>query len=155
MTEPIPETPSKVPCEGCTACCHRQAIFLKPDMGDDPALYKTVPWDNPITGSKELMLDHKPDGSCHYLGESGCTIYETRPRMCRNYDCRKVFLTLPHKTRESLIEKGQLMRKVENAARKRISTLTDAEVAQCRGKRKEILEGRGGHVIIGDGKPTG
>ena len=36
------------------------------------------------------MLDHKPNGDCIYLGNGGCTIHESKPRMCREMDCRKV-----------------------------------------------------------------
>jgi Fe-S-cluster containining protein len=25
--------------------------------------------------------------TCHYLGETGCTIYERRPEMCRAFTC--------------------------------------------------------------------
>lgn len=33
-------------------------------------------------------LQHKFNGDCAYLGESGCTIHETKPFACRLYDCR-------------------------------------------------------------------
>ena len=56
--------------------------------GDDPALYKTVPH-HKFPG--DLMLDHKPNGDCIYLGKVGCTIYDKRPRMCREFDCRNFF----------------------------------------------------------------
>lgn len=149
------QMPSVVPCGACTACCHKQAVFLKPESGDEPKAYLTQPWTHPKTGQIALMLDHKPNGDCIYLGETGCTIYERRPHMCRLYDCRKVYLTIPHKEREALIAHGQMQRKVENAACKRISTLTDAEVLHCRAKRRIILQGGGGHVVVGDGRPTG
>jgi Fe-S-cluster containining protein len=34
------------------------------------------------------VLKSKPDGSCVYLGDQGCSIYERRPQMCRAFDCR-------------------------------------------------------------------
>lgn len=149
-------TPSRVPCNGCTLCCQGfQAVFIKPNKGDVAENYKTKPYANSRTGITALMLDHKPNGDCIYLDEGGCTIYDTRPHHCRLYDCRKVLLTLPHKHREKLISAGQLSRKVENAARKRCSTLTDSEVNECNAVRKELLNGYAGHVVIGGGKPTG
>ncbi len=75
----------EVPCNGCTLCCHGDAIRL---LGvDDPAQYQTEPHDW-MPG--HLMLAHKPNGDCIYLGESGCTIHERKPQMCREMDCRLV-----------------------------------------------------------------
>ena len=34
------------------------------------------------------MLDHKSNGDCIYLGDTGCTIHARRPQMCRELDCR-------------------------------------------------------------------
>lgn len=72
-----------VPCNGCTLCCQGDALRLLP--GDDASQYQTVPHDT-ILG--ELMLDHKPNGDCIYLGATGCTIHARRPQMCREMDCR-------------------------------------------------------------------
>ncbi len=76
---------SDVPCNGCTLCCHRDTITMLP--GDDAASYKTVPHER-IKGA--LMLDHKANDDCIYLGDSGCTIYERRPQLCRDMDCRNI-----------------------------------------------------------------
>ena len=74
-----------VPCNGCTRCCHGDAIRLLPS--DDPSNYQTEPHDH-IDG--ELMLAHKPNGDCVYLGATGCTIHPTKPLMCREMDCRRI-----------------------------------------------------------------
>ena len=74
-----------VPCAGCTRCCHGDAVRLLP--ADDPAQYRTEPHSD-VPGA--LMLAHKPDGDCFYLGPDGCTIHETKPLMCRKFDCRKI-----------------------------------------------------------------
>lgn len=76
---------SYVPCGSCTRCCHGDAIRMLP--GDDASQYQTVPHDH-FPG--HLMLDHKPNGDCVYLGERGCTIHETKPIMCREMDCRNI-----------------------------------------------------------------
>lgn len=74
-----------VPCGGCTACCHKDAVRLLP--GDDSFEYETEP--HPFMPG-ELMLAHKPNGDCLYLGDKGCTIHEWKPQMCREMDCRRI-----------------------------------------------------------------
>jgi hypothetical protein len=74
-----------VPCGGCKACCHRERIVLAPDETGyvtEPALGPDVPGD-------ARMLAHKPNGDCIYLGEQGCTIWESAPRVCQAFDCRR------------------------------------------------------------------
>ena len=76
---------SKVPCNGCTLCCHNDAIRMLP--GDDITLYQTVPHER-YPGHQ--MLDHKENGDCIYLGETGCTIHGRKPVMCGELDCRQL-----------------------------------------------------------------
>lgn len=80
-----------VPCNGCTLCCKGDTIRLLPE--DNPLAYQTEPHER-FPG--ELMLAHKENGDCVYLGESGCTIQETKPAMCRTMDCRAIFLHYPN-----------------------------------------------------------
>lgn len=74
-----------VPCGGCMRCCRGDAIRLLPM--DNPARYLTVPHPR---YSGQLMLDHKPNGDCVYLGEQGCTIQDDKPLMCQEMDCRHI-----------------------------------------------------------------
>lgn len=37
-----------------------------------------------------LMLAHKENGDCIYLGVGGCSIHDRKPRMCREMDCRNI-----------------------------------------------------------------
>lgn len=74
-----------VPCNGCTRCCKGDALRLLP--GDNPDEYLTEPHDF-IPGA--LMLAHKANRECIYLGPSGCTIHDRRPLMCREMDCRLI-----------------------------------------------------------------
>lgn len=74
-----------VPCDGCTRCCHGDAIRLLP--GDDTSQYQIEP--HPYYPG-ELMLAHRPNGDCVYLGDDGCTIHSTKPKMCREMDCRNI-----------------------------------------------------------------
>jgi Fe-S-cluster containining protein len=56
--------------------------------GDDPSLYQTVP--HALYPATQLMLDHKENGDCIYLGEAGCSIHAIKPQMCREMDCRNI-----------------------------------------------------------------
>lgn len=75
--------PGEVPCNGCVACCRGDAVRLSDaDRADG---YLTEPYPH---APRVKMLAHKPNGDCIYLGESGCTIYDRRPTICREMDCR-------------------------------------------------------------------
>ena len=73
----------QVPCNGCIRCCKSDAVRLLPD--DDADSYLTEP--HPLMLGA-LMLAHKDNLDCIYLGETGCTIHDRRPRQCREMDCR-------------------------------------------------------------------
>jgi Fe-S-cluster containining protein len=93
----------QTPCNGCTLCCHGDAIRLLP--GDDPTAYQTVPHDH---DARFLMLAHKPNGDCIYLDEHGCTIHATKPQMCREMDCRNVAKNISYTQARKLDRKGIL-----------------------------------------------
>jgi len=78
---------STVPCNGCTLCCQGDAIRLSGD--DNPKEYLTEPHQY-LTGA--FMLAHKPNGDCIYLIESGCSIHDRTPSLCRGADCRSIAL---------------------------------------------------------------
>lgn len=102
---------AKVPCGSCTVCCQRDAIYLHPNLGDDPGFYHT---ENP---HGRVMLAHKPNGDCIYLDrQKGCQIYEHRPAICRELDCRLI-LNFPRLKRKQLIREKLLSKKVVQAAR--------------------------------------
>src|SRR5207247_1440115 len=73
----------------CTMCCRGEAIFLYPEDGDNPGLYKTRQIWHPLENRPAHMLEQR-NGACIYLGEHGCTIYDKRPSTCRTYDCRRL-----------------------------------------------------------------
>lgn len=76
---------SKVPCNGCVACCYYDKVDIDPskEKPDDLRHLDTTANDD---GS--LRLRKRADGACIHLGDTGCTVYEHRPRVCRAYDCR-------------------------------------------------------------------
>lgn len=112
-----------VPCNGCTACCQNDMLMLHPELGDDPAQYETTPAINPVTGKPGLMLKHKPNGGCFYLGESGCTIHDRAPAICRKFDCRAMFVNLGAAAAKRAVEAGFASQEVMDAGRKRRRSL--------------------------------
>lgn len=101
-----------VPCDGCTLCCRGDAVFLHADYGDNIYSYKI----EFLRGRP--MLAHKPDGSCFYLGESGCTIHDRRPVACREFDCRAFVEKYSRSVIRRLQHQGALNADVLEQARK-------------------------------------
>jgi Fe-S-cluster containining protein len=117
---------TKVNCGACTACCrNHSAVVLHELLGDDLSFYradmKMVPATSTLHGKPDFAptLATKANGDCWYVGESGCTIYEQRPYVCRQFDCRKWLLN-PKQTHD-------LDQSVELAARQRLDTLSITE----------------------------
>jgi Fe-S-cluster containining protein len=84
-----------VPCGECTACC-RSSLFIHiaPEEREtlariDPALLFPAPGAPP----GHVLMGYDRHGRCPQLSTSGCTIYEHRPRTCRDFDCRTVAAT--------------------------------------------------------------
>lgn len=76
---------SSVPCGPCRLCCFKQDVVRS--AGDDAGLdWITVTLFG--VGRVQTLLK-KADGACVYLGDQGCTIYENRPKVCRDFDCRE------------------------------------------------------------------
>lgn len=66
-----------VPCGTCTACCWGYNVG---PVGDETA---RACW-----RLENGTIPHRDDGSCIHLVHGKCTIYQSRPRACRVYDCR-------------------------------------------------------------------
>lgn len=81
-----------VPCNGCTACCWNDRVFLGPQ--DDPAAFK---WHEE---GGYAVLDRKADGSCVYVTPEGCSIHGKAPAICKRMDCRELFKNTPPNVRE-------------------------------------------------------
>jgi len=54
------------------------------------------------------MLAHKPNGECIYLENSGCSIHERAPSLCRSADCRSLALRLNFEKARQLHLMGRL-----------------------------------------------
>lgn len=95
-----------VPCNGCTLCCRNDVIVLHPEHGDDPTLYRTEPAVHPFTGEPVLVLQRKADGTCIYLGSTGCTIHAWAPVICREFDCRNMYRSQTRAQRRRNVRNG-------------------------------------------------
>ena len=93
----------KVPCNGCTECCKGDAIRLLPE--ESPKDYLTEP--HPAY-KNTYMLAHKPNKDCIYLGETGCTIHDRKPILCKNMDCRNIARNMSYTTARKLAKKNLL-----------------------------------------------
>lgn len=129
---------SDVPCNGCTACCKHDDVFLRP--GENPRDYLVERGWNALTGEAGWRLQHKSKrdgGGCIYLGDSGCTIHARAPKVCKEFDCRFVFTMLeelPRPMRRRLMhlysDKGIYGPEVRAAAKARMAGF-DLEAASA------------------------
>jgi Fe-S-cluster containining protein len=132
--------PTQVACAGCTECCSsNQLLFLQPEQGDDVESYRFRTLTDPATGKALFALAADENGRCVYLGETGCTIYERRPVLCRSFDCRKHYLMLPRQDRDNLVRLGVSSRAVFNAGRSRLKTLSPSEREECLATRRDFF----------------
>jgi len=111
----------QVPCNGCTICCQGDAVRLQ--LEDAAEEYLTEPHPH-IPGA--LMIAHKPNGECIYLNESGCSIHDHAPSLCRSVDCRKLAARIDFETAMHLHRMGRLDIRVWDQGRK----LLEAEARQ-------------------------
>lgn len=86
ITKNLPE--SQVPCGTCADCCSKLAPLLSEEEAASGkyayTLIKVDGVENPV-----VSVPRAPHGGCMYLVDNKCSIYETRPRSCRQFDCRK------------------------------------------------------------------
>lgn len=77
----------KLDCGECTTCCQWGSdTTIRPLLTSSERLTLT---DDFVGG--HYVLKAKDNGDCFYLGETGCTIYKTRPEQCKEFDCRKLY----------------------------------------------------------------
>ena len=108
---------SELQCRGCTACCKRDVITLQSE--DDASQYLT----QQVAG--RTVLQHKPGkpGECVYLKPTGCGIHGRAPKLCRDFDCRRLFAQTPKERRVIRIQQNPTMSAVYDAGRSRLKTL--------------------------------
>lgn len=113
---------ANVPCNGCTACCRNEFKLLLPEQGDRVETYEHVYIDTANIGRRP-MLANKPNGECVYLTETGCSIHDRAPRICRSFDCRKFFRHFSRTERRQMVKNGTAKPAVLDAGRERAATL--------------------------------
>jgi Fe-S-cluster containining protein len=79
-----------VPCGECNACCRSsQFVHIEPDETRTLArIPKELLFPAPGQPEGTFVLGYDQNGHCPMLNGNKCSIYEDRPRTCRNYDCR-------------------------------------------------------------------
>jgi Fe-S-cluster containining protein len=84
------EAESDVPCGSCTACC-RSSHFVHIEPDETGALTRipvALQFPAPRLPPGNVLMGYDEHGHCPMLTDTGCSIYEDRPRTCRTYDCR-------------------------------------------------------------------
>jgi Fe-S-cluster containining protein len=79
-----------VPCAECNACC-RSSYFIHIEPQETEALAhipEEVLFAAPGHPEGHVLMGYDHRGHCPMLVDDACSIYEYRPRTCRNYDCR-------------------------------------------------------------------
>lgn len=106
MKKPRPRTETEyreVPCNGCTLCCQGDAVRLEKEDLAKGYMTEQHPY---IAGA--LMIAHKSNGECFYLGEGGCTIHDDVPSLCRIADCRVLARRFDFASARALHQLGRL-----------------------------------------------
>ena len=73
-----------IACGKCQECC--KGPQQRQITADEAKLYKRYRVFN--NEGMKYMLARKENEDCYYLNADGCSIYETRPDVCRAFDCR-------------------------------------------------------------------
>jgi Fe-S-cluster containining protein len=126
-----------VDCNGCRACCRREAVILIPE-DTDPVLLAAcdvVNAPNPYSGERTTrVLRHRENGDCVFLGEHGCMIYAHRPVMCRTFSCVKfVQKALAGMSKSKLrrrFKAGEFDHDIWTAGTTRLDAITKREAAR-------------------------
>jgi Fe-S-cluster containining protein len=126
---------AEVPCDGCTVCCRTGGVQLFPDRGDDVESYETA------TYFGRLCLQLRPDtNECIYLEKRGCTIYDRRPVVCREMDCRMYLAMYTRRDLRGLVSAGLDPRLVEAARRVKRRHGIPADVRKKFAEQKKKME---------------
>ncbi len=79
-----------VTCGTCNGCC-KSSYFIQIEPDEATAL-AAIPSDLlfPMPGGAKghMLMGYNEQGTCPMLVDEQCSIYEQRPRTCRQYDCR-------------------------------------------------------------------
>lgn len=78
---------SDVPCGACAECCTKLSPYLTiEEFSSGNYAYTFVKIegaDMPV-----IAIPKNKNGGCMYFIDNKCSIYESRPKACRQFDCR-------------------------------------------------------------------
>lgn len=79
-----------VPCGTCTGCCRASMfIHIRPEETDTLAhIPPELLFPAPGAPPGHVLMGYDAQGRCPMLEGDRCSIYEHRPRTCRDFDCR-------------------------------------------------------------------
>lgn len=82
-----PELDADVPCGTCTECCTKLSPILTPEeFITAKYVYTLLSSEDPSTPTIGIPRSEK---GCYYFDGKQCTIYDDRPKACRQFDCRQ------------------------------------------------------------------
>ncbi len=79
-----------VPCGDCVACCtSSKFIHIRPTDTDSlNVIPREIMFPAPGLPKGHYLLGYNENGCCPMFQEGKCSIYESRPETCKQYDCR-------------------------------------------------------------------
>lgn len=79
-----------VPCGECTGCCtSSKFIHIKPtDIAALQEIPEEIMFPAPGLPRGHYLLGYDENGHCPMFRDGKCSIYQSRPATCRQYDCR-------------------------------------------------------------------
>lgn len=89
------ESPGDVPCGDCVGCCtSSKFILVRPsDSEAKSAIPKELLFKAPGLPKGFELMGYDEQGHCPMFMNGKCSIYESRPETCRQYDCRVLAAT--------------------------------------------------------------
>lgn len=84
------EGSGNVPCGDCVGCCtSSKFILVRPsDVAAKSVIPGEVLFPAPGLPKGFLLMGYNERGHCPMFEDGKCSIYESRPETCRQYDCR-------------------------------------------------------------------
>jgi hypothetical protein len=119
VNAPLPRV--DVPCGKCQLCCKIHFVFL------NEREYDQYEWgwcmrtgDDGKQHAIGRVLNRKSNGDCVYLDEYGCTIHDRAPKVCREFDCRTLFLRSDRNGRRLAVKNGEIKRELFDKGREMV-----------------------------------
>ena len=140
---PLPRT--DVPCGTCRLCCKVHFVFLNEHE------YDQYDWGWCMRTGQDgkqyavgRVLNRKPNGDCIYLDDNGCTIHDRAPKVCREFDCRTLFLRSDRNGRRLAIKNGEVKHEIFEQGRLK---LKETE-AMAEFKPMDMKHGQGRDLLV-------